>query len=415
MTPAPASPLTGLLRALDERWWLRHGLFWLGRTGLMTALFLFGLHSTTDWRVALRDSLTLWPPLLLTTYSLLYGVLPALGPPARRGRFGLLFAGWLGLGLALTFAHRHYFFVPSHHGRASPFADYNLVFATGAHMPVLLTASVAACLKLYRQWRRQALATVQLAQANHRAELHLLQAQIHPHFLFNTLNNLYALTLRQADQAPVVVERLTRLLRFVVAQGDAPLVRLRDEVSLLRDYLALEQLRYGPRLRLEFRADALPPTARIAPLLLLPLVENAFKHGPAEQLGPARVRLTLAVAEGWFSCELTNSKSPGPTSPGRTWAAPAGIGLRNVRQRLALLYPGRHRFEVLAEDDTFTVRLALRLPGGPLAAPTPVLAAGGATTRRPLRPVGQPVGRLRARGAARPAPRVLQVAPLAGA
>ena len=357
-----------LLRAIDERWWLRHSLFWAVRTVLMTALFLFGLHSTTDWRVALRDSLILLPPLLLTTYSLLYGVLPWL---EQRGRFAGLLAAWLGLGLALTFAHRYYIFVPSHDGQPSPFSDYYVVYATGAHMPLLLTAGVAACLHVFRQRLRQARDLARLAQANARAELQLLRAQIHPHFLFNTLNTLYALTLKQSDQAPLLVERLTGLLHAVVAQGSAPLVPLPDEVALLRNYLALEQLRYGHRLTVRLETGPLGPAARIAPLLLLPLVENAFKHGAAEQVGAAHVGIALAVADGWFTCVVTNSKNPEPTPA----AAPAGIGLRNVRQRLQLLYPQCHRFSVTDEGTTFTARLALQLPAEAVPTPRPAVPA----------------------------------------
>ena len=357
-----------VMRAIDERWWLRHSLFWAVRTVLMTGMFLFGLHSTTDWRVALRDSLILLPPLLLTTYSLLYGVLPWL---EQRGRFTGLLAAWLGLGLALTFAHRYYVFVPSHDGQPSPFSDYYVVYATGAHMPLLLTAGVAACLHVFRQRLRQARDLARLAQANARAELQLLRAQIHPHFLFNTLNALYALTLKQSDQAPLLVERLTGLLHAVVAQGSAPLVPLPDEVALLRNYLALEQLRYGHRLTVRLETGPLGPAARIAPLLLLPLVENAFKHGAAEQVGAARVGIALAVADGWFTCIVTNSKNPGPAPA----AAPAGIGLRNVRQRLQLLYPQRHRFSVTDEGTTFTARLALQLPAEAVPAPRPAVPA----------------------------------------
>ena len=379
--PAVSSGMARVLRAIDERWWLRHSLFWAVRTVLMTALFLFGLHSTTDWRVALRDSLILLPPLLLTTYSLLYGVLPWL---EQRGRFAGLLAAWLGLGLALTFAHRYYIFVPSHDGQPSPFSDYYVVYATGAHMPLLLTAGVAACLHVFRQRLRQARDLARLAQANARAELQLLRAQIHPHFLFNTLNTLYALTLKQSDQAPLLVERLTGLLHAVVAQGSAPLVPLPDEVALLRNYLALEQLRYGHRLTVRLETGPLGPATRIAPLLLLPLVENAFKHGAAEQVGAARVGIALAVADGWFTCVVTNSKNPEPAPA----AAPAGIGLRNVRQRLQLLYPQRHRFSVTDEGTTFTARLALQLPAEAVPAPRPAVPAAVPTSMPGLAAAG---------------------------
>ena len=239
---------------------------------------------------------------------------------------------------------------------------------------------------MYRHWWRKEQANAQLVQENYRAELQLLKAQIHPHFLFNTLNNLYALTLKQSDQAPEVVARLTGLLRFVVEQGNAALVTLPAEVALLRDYLALEKLRYGARLRLEFDAGTMPATGRIAPLLLLPLVENAFKHGAAEQLDRAAIRIVLAVAGPEFTCVITNTYSSDKAAA----AGPAGIGLRNVRQRLALLYPQRHRFEVTATENTFTVRLSLQLaapatsPSRPAAPARPAETLAWAATPAPL-------------------------------
>ncbi len=360
-----------LLRALDERWWLRHGLFWLAHVGLMLPLFLFVLHSTTDRLRALRDVVVLMLPAALATYALLYGVLPLLWQDGRRGAFMARLAVWFGGSQALTFAYRYFVLVPMHANEYSPFPSYHIVFDTGCYMPLLLTAGVAACLRVYRQWHQKELANVQLTQQTYQAELQLLKAQIHPHFLFNTLNNLYALTLRRADEAPAVVERLSRLLRFVVEQGSAPLVSLPAEVALLRDYIALEQLRYGARLHLNFVADDLPPTGRIAPLLLLPLVENAFKHGSAEQLGQAHIRIVLAAASGTFTCFIANTKNADAAAPAAGGGS-GGLGLRNVRHRLALLYPQQHRLDVEVRADLFTVRLTLQLAAG-LAADSPVL------------------------------------------
>ena len=356
--------------------------------GLMMVLLESMLHATPTWMLVLRDELLVLVPDMLVTYALLYGLLPLVGQRQRRAMLLAGLALWFVLGLAITFAFRYYVLVPLREGLASPLADAHLVFASGPHLPLLLTAGVAACLHLYRRWQRQALANDQLIRGNYQAELQLLRAQIHPHFLFNTLNNLYALTLRQSDQAPVVVERLAGLLDFVVQHGNAPLVTLPQEVALLRNYLALEQLRYGPRLTLDFSAEGLPATGRLAPLLLLPLVENAFKHGAAEQLGPAHIRIALTMVNHELHCLIENTKNPdGAPETGRP-----GIGLRNVRQRLALLYPRRHHLAIEAGPDTFVVRLTLQLPApaAPPAAdfssPLPRLERTGEAALAPLAP-----------------------------
>jgi sensor histidine kinase YesM len=366
MAQAASPAVDTVLRAIDERWWLRHTLFWAVDTALLVPFFLYDLQSTTDARRAAFDALLLLSPHLLAAYALLYGVVPWLWRPARRGRFVGLLLGWFLLSPLWLFAFRFFVFIPLHTGVVSDLREYHTVVSIGPYMLLLSTSGVVACLGLFRHWRQKELANARLVQENFQAELQLLKAQIHPHFLFNTLNNLYSLTLKQSEQAPVVVDRLTGLLQFVLEQGNAPLVSLADEVALLRNFSALEQLRYGPRLTLVFEAEGIGATGQIAPLLMLPLVENAFKHGSAEVLGQAYIRIHLAVAEGTLQFLVTNSRSC-ETAAAST-AGAQGIGLRNVRHRLELLYPQRHQLVIEDHAETFTVRLSLRL-AAPEAAP----------------------------------------------
>ena len=377
MTRTSKPVLPQLLRAIDERFWLRHGLFWLVRTMLLAWLLLYGIRIIAEPHFAVRDALLMLLPHALITYLLLYGVLPVLWRGNRWLVLPLL-AAWLVVCLAIHYGFRHYVTVPLYERRQTIIPDFHNAFAPGASMPLLVTVGAAACLRLYRQWQQKDLDNGRLTQENYQAELQLLKAQIHPHFLFNTLNNLYALTLKQSEQAPAVVDRLTGLLQFVVEQGRAAFVTLPEEVALLRNYLALEQLRYGPRLHLEFCADGLPATGRIAPLLLLPLVENAFKHGSAEQVGQASIQIVLAARAGRFTCLITNTKNAASAAG----TGSAGIGLRNVRQRLALLYPQRHEFVTEAHDHSFTVRLALQLLESP---PGPGSGAVPGPPRRPAK------------------------------
>jgi hypothetical protein len=358
MAPTRTGTLAPVLRAIDERRWLRHGLFWLVQTVLVAILLRYCVHMVPTLRLAVRDALLVTPVHMLNVYLLLYGVLPRLWQRERRGpHIGWWLAGWFLLSLGFTFGFRYLMVVPLHAGEPNSFPDYHLVFSTGNFFTQLAVVGVAVSLRMYRHWWQEELANLRLTRENYRAELQLLKAQIHPHFLFNTLNSLYALTLKQSSQAPAVVERLTGLLQAVLTQSSAPLVPLADEVALLRNFIALERLRYGDRLTVEFDADAVPPSGCLAPLLLLPLVENAFKHGAAEQLGLAHIRIVLAGEGTSFTCLITNSKNADDIAA----ASPTGIGLRNVRQRLQLLYPQRHRLEVEARPDTFTVRLTLPL------------------------------------------------------
>ncbi|MCC3158935.1 histidine kinase [Hymenobacter sp. 15J16-1T3B] len=373
-----AQAINRVLRQIDERRVLRHALFWLV-VGLLEAALLrykcvFVYHAGLALLFSLVLVLCAFGP---ATYALLYGVLPELwAEQPRYGRLLLRALGWLSAASVLSYAVWAWGLLPLRAAVAAGPLEQHLALSPAMHLPLLLTAGAAAGLWGYRRWRRKELLNEQLQQENYRAELQLLQAQIHPHFLFNTLNNLYALTLRQSDEAPRVVERLRALLHFVVEQGHAPLVSLRDEVALLRNYVALEQLRYGPRLTVVFEAPAMPARAGMAPLLLLPLVENAFKHGSAEQVGAARIVIRLGLDADDLICSIHNSKNA--DAP----AGAGGIGLSNVRQRLQLLYPGQHQIGVEVRPDTFTVQLRLRLRELEAAAPPRRRAWQGAGRRR---------------------------------
>ena len=117
------------------------------------------------------------------------------------------------------------------------------------------------------------------------AELNLLKGQLHPHFLFNTLNNLYALTLNQSSRSPSVVMGLSEILRYMLYEANRESVLLKRDVEILENYIGLEKIRYEDRLDLNFNISGISEEQKIAPLLILPLVENAFKHGTSERIG----------------------------------------------------------------------------------------------------------------------------------
>ena len=191
------------------------------------------------------------------------------------------------------------------------------------------------------------------------AELKLLKAQIHPHFLFNTLNNLYGLTLEKSDRAPEMVLRISDMLDYMLYRGAAPTLPLEDEIRYLENYVALERLRYDDRAQISFQVTGSPAGRRIAPLLMIPFVENSFKHGLRQTHGSGWVAIEVDIARAVMTLIVDNSRPPA------TGAAAAegtqGIGLTNVQQRLDRLYPGAYALDLDARPDRFRVVLTLTL------------------------------------------------------
>ncbi len=226
-------------------------------------------------------------------------------------------------------------------------------------------AGFATATKLGKYYYLKQQSLMQTEKEKLTAELQLLKAQVHPHFLFNTLNNLYALTLRKSDECPEMVLKLSGLLSYMLYECNAAQVPLENEIRMLENYVDLEKLRYGSRLdvSLNFTGDIRGKT--ITPLLLIPFVENAFKHGSSEQLEQAWISLDLAVEGNRMSFKLVNSKdaSANPSGAG-------GIGLANVRKRLELLHANQYVLKITPQEETFLVHLSLELGSGPLAAAT---------------------------------------------
>ncbi len=223
------------------------------------------------------------------------------------------------------------------------------------------TGGFAATIKLMKYFYFKQKANQQLAQEKLKAELQLLKSQVHPHFLFNTLNNLYSLTLTKSDQSPEIVLKLAGLLRYMLYECDTPKVLLTSEITMLQSYIELEKLRYGQRLDISMNIQGDMENKLIAPLLLLPFVENSFKHGTSEQIDQAWISLDILVKQTSLKFKLINSKPEGdlpPEGKNNHWA---GIGLTNIKKRLDLIYPGLYELKITSEPDLFIVNLILQL------------------------------------------------------
>jgi hypothetical protein len=190
------------------------------------------------------------------------------------------------------------------------------------------------------------------------AELKLLKAQIHPHFLFNTLNNLYGLTLEKSDAAPDLVLRLSEILDYILYRCNEKQVQLSEEINNLKNYIGIEKIRYSEKLKLDLSFQSISENLNIAPLILLPFVENAFKHGVSNFPGTAFVIIKMNMLDKNLIFKIENTKNPIPN----TNKTPTnGIGLINVKKRLELMYPEKYILSIDDKTDTFSVSLTLEL------------------------------------------------------
>jgi hypothetical protein len=212
-------------------------------------------------------------------------------------------------------------------------------------------------LKTLKSWHLEQLKTETLAKENTNAEIQLLKAQVHPHFLFNTLNNIYSFTLNQSPLAGPLVQKLSGMLNYMIYECEQPLVPLEKEIKLIRDYMGLEKVRYGNRLDMQVEIEGDYENKLIAPLLMIPFVENCFKHGASIMRGHQWIRLNIYIKDDQLDFNLSNSKPPQTIDTNNK----NGIGLANVQKRLQLLYPGTHFLKIESTSDTYVVHLQVSL------------------------------------------------------
>lgn len=186
------------------------------------------------------------------------------------------------------------------------------------------------------------------------AELVLLKSQISPHFLFNVLNSLYALSLKSSKETPDVILKLSDILRYSLYETQEKEITIAKEIHILNTYIAIERLRMPPNASISFDYDDVKESIKIAPMLLLPLIENAFKHGTDSIIGVSYIEANLCCDDNRLLFECKNSFKEQKTKD------IGGIGIENIRKRLQLLYPSKHVLKIKKNKDTFSVTLEIK-------------------------------------------------------
>ncbi|WP_159439312.1 sensor histidine kinase [Tenacibaculum agarivorans] len=230
------------------------------------------------------------------------------------------------------------------------------IFAFLNNIPSLIFPTVIVIIINYYQQQKEFLS---LQEQKKSSELEALKNQLNPHFLFNTLNNLYALSLKKSDKSPEVIERLSDILDYILYKCKDKYVPIRGEVALLENYILLEKLRYGKKLQTTFD-HSIEKEMKIAPLLLLTLTENAFKHGVEEEINRANIAIVLKATEKEIDFTIENT-IPAVVSNENENSEREPIGLKNIQKQLDLLYqPNSYTLHFYEKNNVFSVVLKLK-------------------------------------------------------
>lgn len=350
----------------------RHLAFWLFWTVFQGFLYAFiGVSPGTTYPHRLPqtmlDSLLFLPIHIFLSYALMYFVIPVY---VVRNNY-LAAALWTFafiLGTAcLSSVVALYLILPAReallpeafimrlHNSPAERGSFPLAFLAGLRGGITV-GGLAAAIKLMKHWYVEGQRNLQLQKEAVESQLQVLKAQVHPHFLFNTLNNIFSYTQSTSPAASTLIMGLSDILRYMLYECNQPLVPLEKELKMIDDYIALEKVRYGNHLELHVGFPEEAKNFSIAPLLLLPFVENCFKHGISNILDQPWLNLQVSITGNVMTVQLVNSKPPGEGP-----AHQRGLGIDNVRRRLQLLYPGKHELAITNEEEVFIVNLKLEL------------------------------------------------------
>lgn len=332
-----------------------HLIFWL--CYILFFGVLYGAYEE-DFTRSFGSELIWLPVKVLATYFTLYFLLPNYLLQGKHVRFGLWIIVLIAVSGLLQRLVTYYVYYPmwSTGGQEYPiFLAHKIVKEFVGIYPVI---GLALAIKLLKAWYKGKEDQQVLSQEKLEAELKFLKTQIHPHFLFNTLNNLYALTLKKSDLAPTMVLKLSDLINYMLYECNVEMVPLKKEVKFIHDYIEIEKMRYGDLLELNLNIQVDKENQTVAPLIFLPFLENAFKHGANSQLDKAWVSIDLRAREHEVVFKVeNNAESEVETGNGKD----RGIGLKNVQRRLDLLYKDEYQLNVLEEKESFLVTLKVPL------------------------------------------------------
>jgi len=337
---------------------VRHLLFWI-------AVFIYFIITTeieyyNSYQEAIASKVILISMQIITAYSCLLVLIPRYLTPKKNVQFGFGLLVLLACVFVLFIYIMEFYYQPKYFESIGALTEYDSLKGFRDHIFKIQTFAgksikflTPTILLVTAKFYKDQQAYLQLNEQKKSNELSTLKHQLNPHFLFNTLNNLYALSIKKSDEAPEMIAKLSEMLDYMLYGCNDKFVPLQKEIELIENYLALEKVRYGKRVTIQF-ANNVDAHVKIAPLILLTFIENAFKHGVSQELKEAYIHIQIALKENYIHFDISNStaKNKGSINKER-------IGLSNVKKQLELLYIGDYSLDIKDDKNHFNVHLKL--------------------------------------------------------
>jgi sensor histidine kinase YesM len=333
---------------------LLHILFWCGV--LLFYTYFFGVGST-NLNDTLIFSIFLMPITIATTYVSIYKLIPDYLMTKRYFQFVLYSIYTLIISAYLVMVSIFFSLIyisNFEYDEMNPLTRNILFVMTGIYLVTFIVSAFKLMkLNIVASKKTKLLETkiLKTQLKLKEQELNYLKMQIHPHFLFNTLNTMYGFALKKADETPEMILKLSNLLDYLLYQVDKPFVSLLDEINHIEDYISLEKMRFNDTLNVNFTKDMHSESIEIAPMLFIPFIENSFKHGVIKH-GVLNIDIAITTTTNEILFEIKNSSS-------KDLNYNEGIGLENIKKRLELLYPNQYNLSINKAESNFEVSLKL--------------------------------------------------------
>lgn len=301
-------------------------------------------------------NIALWVPMYIAfAYPLVYIAIPILLMKGKYLQFFLTLLCWGIVGLYISQAYTSYVFPVLHHAAGLDSIHPHYLELYICYLSMSTSAASVMIIKLYKLWIIKQRAWLNMQREKLSAELQLLKAQVHPHFLFNTLGNIYSFAMQSSSKTPGLILKLSALLSYMLYDCKAEEVRLEKELKMMKNYVDLEEERHGSKMEISWNVEGDAEGELIAPLLLLPFFENAFKHGIAKDIQQPWLSVQIMVQQNRLKCNIANSKNE------EMAGQEDGEGIINVRKRLDFIYPGKYELKLDDGGDFFVVSLQISL------------------------------------------------------